>query len=291
MSGRGSITSRTTVSPNSKIEWMSLRSSPAMASSSAATSAIVRISSSVTYGPCLSPFPGSTTLATPMRPRDSIRSGAKWVRNQSSGVTRIAARLGVLDRVRLRGDLGEHEEERDFEDGAHQHADRAELLEQHTDAAWRAVNWETSRMSSTEFSVLRRVLQHLHEPRGTAVAVFLERQRTDPAHLGEGRLRRAPARPTRRTGSGSRSRSNQSVPLMTSSRRRRLGRRSVSPARAAVGTAPATPVLGVASSAPHAPLRGRSSADAGSRARPRARARRRARRRAPAPGAARPSGR
>ncbi len=40
MSVRGVIASRTTMSPNSKIEWISLRSSRSMASSSAATSAI-----------------------------------------------------------------------------------------------------------------------------------------------------------------------------------------------------------------------------------------------------------
>ncbi len=39
MSGRGIITSRTTVSPNSMIEWMSWRSSRSMTSSSTATSA------------------------------------------------------------------------------------------------------------------------------------------------------------------------------------------------------------------------------------------------------------
>ena len=92
MSGRGIITSRTRVSPNSKIEWMSLRSSPAIDSSSAATSAIVRISSSVMKGPCFNPFPGSTTFAKPINPRDSNRSGGRFVRNHSSGVTCSAAR-------------------------------------------------------------------------------------------------------------------------------------------------------------------------------------------------------
>ena len=58
MSGRGTITSRTTVSPNSKIEWMSSRSSVSIDASCAATSAIVRISSSVTNGPPRKPLPG-----------------------------------------------------------------------------------------------------------------------------------------------------------------------------------------------------------------------------------------
>jgi len=86
------MTSRTTVSPNSKIEWMRRRSSPSIDASLAATSAMVRISSSVTKGPVFRPFPGRTTLATPMSRFDSQRSGAKWVRNQSMGVSASAAR-------------------------------------------------------------------------------------------------------------------------------------------------------------------------------------------------------
>ena len=58
----------------------------------AATSAMVRICASVTNGPSLGPLPGRMTLAAPMRPRDSMRTGQNWVRNHSSGVTRSAAR-------------------------------------------------------------------------------------------------------------------------------------------------------------------------------------------------------
>ncbi len=92
MSGRGTITSRTTVSPNSKIEWMSSRSSVSIDASCAATSAIVRISSSVTNGPPRSPFPGMTTLARPIKPRVRTRNGPNRVRNASRGDTRITAR-------------------------------------------------------------------------------------------------------------------------------------------------------------------------------------------------------
>ena len=93
----------------------------------------------------------------------------------------------VLHRVRLRGDLGEHEEQRDFQHGAHEHGDRTELLEQHPDeGGGRELADEQDQEDRVQGS--RRVLQHLHELLGAAVAVLLQRHRTDPAHLGEGRL-------------------------------------------------------------------------------------------------------
>ena len=66
-SGRARITSRTTVSPNSKTEWMSSSSSSSIEPSSEPAEAICRISSSLTNGPCRSPFPGRITFASPMR--------------------------------------------------------------------------------------------------------------------------------------------------------------------------------------------------------------------------------
>ena len=87
------ITSRTTVSPNSKIEWMSRRSSRSIASSSAATSAIVRRSSSVTNGPSFRPLPGSITFARPMRPRRE-QAQRREVRDRPEERARAAARRG-----------------------------------------------------------------------------------------------------------------------------------------------------------------------------------------------------
>src|SRR5215210_4441874 len=92
MSVRGVIASRTTMSPNSKIEWMSLRSSRSIASASAATSAIVRISSSDTNGPSFSPRPGSSRFARPMRLRESTRRGGKYVTAYRKRETPSAAR-------------------------------------------------------------------------------------------------------------------------------------------------------------------------------------------------------
>ncbi len=51
MSGRGTMTSRTTVSPNSMIEWMRARSSRSITSPSTATSAMASSSDSVTWVP------------------------------------------------------------------------------------------------------------------------------------------------------------------------------------------------------------------------------------------------
>ena len=64
MSGRGTMISRTTVSPSSKIEWIISRSDRSMTSSLSATSIISRTSSSVTNGPCARPLPGARTLAS-----------------------------------------------------------------------------------------------------------------------------------------------------------------------------------------------------------------------------------
>ena len=62
MSGRGTITSRATVSPNSMMLSMSSRSSCSITSSSAAASTMPSSSCSLTNGPSLRPLPGSSTL-------------------------------------------------------------------------------------------------------------------------------------------------------------------------------------------------------------------------------------
>ena len=66
MSGRGTMTSRATVSPNSMIDSMSSRSSCSITSSSAAASTMPSSSCSDTNGPCFRPLPGSSTLVRPI---------------------------------------------------------------------------------------------------------------------------------------------------------------------------------------------------------------------------------
>ena len=75
MSGRGTITSRATVSPNSMMLSISSRSSCSITSSSAAASTMPSSSCSLTNGPSLRPLPGSSTLVSPIRPRLMMRSG------------------------------------------------------------------------------------------------------------------------------------------------------------------------------------------------------------------------
>ena len=75
MSGRGTMTSRATVSPNSMMLSMSRRSSCSITSSSAAASTMPSSSCSETNGPCFRPLPGRSTLVRPMRAAVMSRSG------------------------------------------------------------------------------------------------------------------------------------------------------------------------------------------------------------------------
>ena len=190
MSGRGSITSRTTVSPNSKIEWMSRRSSRSMTSSSAATSAIVRISSSVTNGPSFRPLPGSTTLAMPMSSREKPAQRREVGEEPQHRRDRERGAFGVLDRVRLRRDLADHEEQDDLQHDADDDAERARAaLEQHTEQRGRR---ELRHEHEEQHDVERplRVLEHVARDWPARLPPSsCERDRADAAHPGERRLR------------------------------------------------------------------------------------------------------
>ena len=68
MSGRGTITSRTTASPKSMIEWMKARSVVSITSSAWATSAMASSSDSVTLERAtFSPPRPMSRLASPIR--------------------------------------------------------------------------------------------------------------------------------------------------------------------------------------------------------------------------------
>ena len=117
MSGRGTITSRTTVSPNSMIEWMRARSSVSMTSPSTATSAMASSSDSVTAEPRYCPCSPMSRLARPMRPPDTIRTGQKRTRAETSGALNRAARSGWCTAQFFGHRLAEHEDDHDLEDG------------------------------------------------------------------------------------------------------------------------------------------------------------------------------
>ena len=131
MSGRGTITSRAMVSPNSKIEWMSSFSSSSISPSSEATSAEARSSCSVMNGPSRSPLPGISALASrtrlfatgpssvPMkeigRATKSATPSVRWIanvfgvtsakRNSSSVIATVATISPALSQCRTANDV------------------------------------------------------------------------------------------------------------------------------------------------------------------------------------------
>ena len=94
MSGRGTMTSRTTVSPNSMIEWMRVRSSVSITSSSSATSAMASSSDSDTSDPRYWPLCPMSRLARPIRAPDTMRTGENRTRADTRGALNSAARSG-----------------------------------------------------------------------------------------------------------------------------------------------------------------------------------------------------
>ena len=94
MSGRGTMTSRATVSPNSMIDSISSRSSRSITSSSAAASTMPSSSCSDTNGPCLRPLPGRITFVeADQRPGDQLQ-GREADERAVIGVLMSAARSG-----------------------------------------------------------------------------------------------------------------------------------------------------------------------------------------------------
>ena len=94
MSGRGTITSRTTVSPNSMMEWIRARSSVSITSPSRATSAMASSSDSVTSDPRYRPFSPMSRLAKPIRAPETIRTGQNRTMAETRGALNRAARSG-----------------------------------------------------------------------------------------------------------------------------------------------------------------------------------------------------
>ncbi len=280
MSGRGSMTSRTTVSPNSKIEWMSSRSSVSIDDSLAATSAIVRISSSVTNGPPRRPLPGITMLASPMNMRVSTRSGGKRVTNANSADTIERGALRVLHRERLRRDLREREHDDDFDEHPDREAERAVAGLEHGSDQRRGD--EVAAEEQQQHAVQRplRMVEQPDQSIGALVALVAKIHQADATDayersLGEGENRRE--RPQREDDGdrhgGAVHRAAASVigatvsgcgPLRTGFSRSPRGR----------GTGRAAPARAFASPRSRSVRRGRSPEDAGRRAPPTARARR-----------------
>ena len=94
MSGRGTITSRATVSPNSIIDSMRSRSSSSMTSSFIAASTIPNNSCSFTKGPCSSPLPLTMTLVNEINQPDTILNGGNDTKSLVPRAVVKAARSG-----------------------------------------------------------------------------------------------------------------------------------------------------------------------------------------------------
>src|SRR5574341_147820 len=153
MSGRGTITSRTTVSPNSKMEWIISRSSSSMTSSRSASSTMARSSSSETNGPVLRPLPGVMTLPMPISRRVSGPSTGSRVSHQTTGAT-VSADQPLHHRGEQRGG-GEL-------DHQHQQQDQVEGA--------------------------GGLLHQLAQLAGAASALLLQVEGADPVGAGDGRL-------------------------------------------------------------------------------------------------------
>ena len=99
MSGRGTMTSRATVSPKSMMEWMKERSSLAMTFSSWATSAMALSSESLVYEgrmpSSLCPDLPMMRLASPMSTDEMKRMGGKRISEVTIGALSRAARSGL----------------------------------------------------------------------------------------------------------------------------------------------------------------------------------------------------
>ena len=122
---RGTITSRTEVSPSSKTEWIILRSPDSMTLDASAMSTSSRSSVSVENGPSLKPRPGVSALPTRISsrgsgPRTRVIAAQRAGRAERDGV-------GVLAAERARADADHHERD-------HQHDGRP-----------RSAPWPTSR--------------------------------------------------------------------------------------------------------------------------------------------------
>ena len=100
MSVRGTITSRTMVSPRSKTEWIICRSPDSITSLASARSTSSRSSASVANGPSVKPLPGVSAL--PIR-ISSRGNGPSTVVTATSGPASAQATRSACCRPRVRG--------------------------------------------------------------------------------------------------------------------------------------------------------------------------------------------
>ena len=206
--GAGTITSRTTVSPNSKIEWMSSRSSVSIAASCGGD---VGHREDLVLGDERArravPCPGSTTLASPMKPRVSTRSGGKSRdEREQPRRSRSAARslcctanvFGATSRTREHDEDLEHDAERD--------ARGAERRLEHGAEQRRRDHLAAEHEQQDAVERLLGVLEQARSTRRRACRPPRRARAPDAAHARGTRSPRRRARPRRRTAARSRQR-------------------------------------------------------------------------------------
>ena len=271
MSMRGTITSRTMVSPNSMTEWMKLRSSDSIASSSWATSAMASTSDSVTRDvrPVGPNQPITVSAIDNRKLRDPLdRPELQDPAHDRRGGQR--RRVGVLHRVVLRDRLEDDEDDDHFADGGDEEPGGAEEpAGEHADHRRRDQLADQHQQQDRVEELLRR-LRELDERLRAVATLVAQRARPRLVHAHE-----------RRLGDGEEPREDQqhrdgddqvgvARPRYASAARRSRRRPSCS-------GAPTTRARAPPSAPPRRPRRGPSRAGAARRARRAAPARRRAR--------------
>jgi len=184
---RGVIASRTTMSPNSKIEWISSRSSLDglfVGGHVGHLTDLLFADERTLLQPSSREQDVGETDQTPgeRAQRREVRQERENRRHQDRSPIR------VLDREGLRYDLEEHEEDRDLDHDAEHEPDRAEVcLEQDTrEVGGHQLAHEDDQQQRVERPL--RSFEQTRQPRRPAPAILLEGQRTNAAHPRERRL-------------------------------------------------------------------------------------------------------
>ena len=189
MSGLGTITSRTIVSPNSMIWWMSWRSSRSITSSSTAASAMASSSCSDRNGPCLRPFPGDEHVGqADQGPGEKSHRRELDDGGDDRGDPQHGA-IGMLDGERLRHRLGEDEDHDDLEHDCEQHTQGSgpPLRQDAHEAGCGQVAQQHEQQDGVE--ELLGVLDQAEQLLAALLALLGEGQGPDPVGAGERRLR------------------------------------------------------------------------------------------------------
>ena len=192
MSMRGTMTSRTIVSPNSITEWMKLRSEDSIALSSWATSAMASTSDSVIFWVWPSrPNDADHALRDAEQQRREPLDGPELEQRAHDRRREQGRVVGVLDRVVLRYRLEEDEDHHDLADDANEQSRGTEQsVREYADHRRRDQLADQDQQQERVEELLRRLGEQRQRSRAATV-LFLQRTRSRLVHanqrgLGEG---------------------------------------------------------------------------------------------------------